>query len=160
MSSTRKNYKTAKDFYYPVSEEKQKVRKETNRDVSLEWSVKKYESSANPEVWGPAFWFSLHNGAARYPLKASPITKERMKGFILGLPVMIPCLECKEHTMAYVEGNFDRLDDVCSGRVKLFNFFVDLHNKVNERYNKPIMGYEEAYALYTGSAAVSKLSYN
>ena len=128
MSSRIKNYKTAKDFYYMVADKKQDTHKENSANVSLKWNVKKYESSDNPDVWGPAMWFSLHNGAVRYPVEASPIVKERMKGFILGLPVMIPCHDCKEHTSAYIEGNFNNLDDICSGRVKLFNFFVDLHN--------------------------------
>jgi len=177
MSLKGNNYKTAKEFYYPSSNHSSRISNtsviinqkreteletelETGVNVSLEWSVKKYKNSGNPEVWGSAFWFTLHNGAIRYPMRASPIIKERMKGFVLGFPFMIPCLECKEHAVAYIEGNFDKLDDVCSGRMKLFNFFVDLHNDVNKRYNKPIMGYEEAYDLYKEGATVSKFSYN
>jgi hypothetical protein len=41
-----------------------------------------YTNTADPKVWGPSFWFSLHNGAARYPLNASNLIMERMKGFI------------------------------------------------------------------------------
>jgi hypothetical protein len=68
-----------------------------------------------------------------------------MKGFILGLPVMVPCEECSTHATAFIEGNYDRLDDIVSGRMKLFNFFVDFHNKVNKRYKKKEISYEEAY---------------
>jgi len=135
-------YKTAKEFYYS-NQPKQEFGKQEFGN-----SVRKYTGSTNQEVWGPLFWFTLHNGAARYPLRASPITKERMKGFILGIPVMVPCNDCSEHAVAFIEGSYHVLDDICSGRMKLFNFFVDFHNRVNNRYNKPLMGYDEAYALY------------
>lgn len=168
MSLRRTNYKTAKEFYYPssqLSSTSVKIQQHKNQEtdtsgVNLEYTILKYVNSANPEVWGPSFWFTLHNGAARYPLNASPITIERMKGFILGLPVMVPCETCKEHATAFIEANYNNLDNICSGRMKLFNFFVDFHNKVNKRYNKPIMGYKDAYALYTDEATVSKLTYN
>jgi hypothetical protein len=82
-----------------------------------------------------------------------------MKDFILGMPIMIPCEECADHATAHIEANHSRLDEVTSGRQQLFNFFVDFHNLVNRRYGKPVMGYEEAFALYTGNANVKKLSY-
>lgn len=128
--------------------------------VSLKWESSEFTNTSDPQVWGSAFWFTLHNGAIHYPLQASPVTKERMKGFILGMPVMIPCETCKEHATAHIEKNYDNLDDITSGRKNLFNFFVDFHNYVNKRYNKPIMSYEDAYKLYSGGARVSKLTYN
>ncbi len=129
------------------------------REVDLEWDTVKYTNSVDPQVWGPAFWFILHNSSARYPVKASPVSRKAMKDFILGMPIMIPCEECADHATAHIEANHSRLDEVTSGRQQLFNFFVDFHNLVNRRYGKPVMGYEEAFALYTGSANVKKLSY-
>ena len=105
-------------------------------------------NTGDPNVWGPPMWFTLHNGASKYPIKASPIFADRMKNFILGLPVMIPCDKCQDHATAHIEANWSRLDDVVSGRDKLFKFFVDFHNRVNKRYNKPEMTYETAYKLY------------
>lgn len=174
MSIRNTHYKTMKEFYYSTQKTIENViqrntespypPKEENKDlesvINLEWSDKSYVNSADPEVWGPAFWFSLHNGAVRYPENASPITKERMKGFIFGIPVMLPCENCKEHATSHIEANWDKLDDIVSGRTKLFNFFVDFHNYVNKRYNKPIMSYKDAFKLYTGKSKVSKLSYN
>lgn len=129
------------------------------QEIDLEWNTVKYTNSVDPQVWGPAFWFILHNSSARYPVKASPVARKSMKDFILGMPIMIPCEECADHATAHIEANHFRLDEVTSGRQQLFNFFVDFHNLVNKRYGKPIMGYEEAFALYTGSANVKKLSY-
>lgn len=119
-----------------------------------------HTSTGNPEVWGPAFWFSLHNGALRYPKNASPIWKDRMKNFIIGIPVMVPCEMCSVHATAYIEKNYDKLDDVVSNRDKLFEFFHTFHNYVNKRLGKPQMSLEDAIKLYSSPAKVTKLQLN
>jgi hypothetical protein len=169
--SKRRNYKTAYEFYrtpnnVSVSNEKYEMKevipsplvKNIPVSVLMEWESSKSNTS-EPEVWGPAFWFTLHNGASKYPINASPIVVERMKGFILGIPVMIPCEICKEHATSHIENNYNNLDKICSTRENLFNFFVDFHNFVNKRYKKPLMSYNDANKLYNGDAIVSKLSY-
>ena len=108
-----------------------------------------YQKASNdPRKWGPPFWYTLHNGAFHYPENASKLYIERMKNFILGIPVMLPCEKCKNHATVFIEQNKSKLNDICSGRKSLFNFFVDFHNKVNSRYDKPILSYEEAYNIY------------
>ena len=166
------HYKTNKDFFYPTQlprsnlldtsyETSFKIEPSQSNDVELDikWETLNYTNSADPEVWGPSFWFILHNGAVRYPEKASPLWKERMRNFIISMPVMIPCEKCADHAMAYIEANWKNLDNIVSGRKNLFNFFVDMHNMVNKRYGKPIMSYEEAYKLYTSTTNVTKMSY-
>ena len=113
----------------------------------------------SPEIFGPAYWFTLHAGSVSYPIKASPITKEKMKHFILGIPVMLPCRNCQEHATAHIEKNFDKLDEIVSGRDSLFKFFVDFHNYVNVKNNKPEMSYEDAYKLYQGKVKITKMTY-
>ena len=104
--------------------------------------------SNNPLTWGPPFWYTLHNGAYHYPEHSSPLHSERMKNFIIGIPVMIPCATCKEHATAFIEKHRSQLNDICSSRDSLFKFFVDFHNQVNKRYKKPVLSYEEAYSIY------------
>ena len=70
---------------------------------------------------------------------------------------MIPCLSCREHATSFIDSS--NLDDVTSSKTKLFNFFVDMHNFVNKRLNKPIMSHEDAYKLYN-NASVTKISYS
>ncbi len=160
-------YKTANDFIragppIPASNllHEPYIKEEPDTvTMEMKYESQRYANSGDPKVWGPAFWFSLHNGAARYPVKASPLCAERMKYFILGMPVMIPCEKCRDHATAHIEANWRRLDEVVSGRQHLFNFFVDFHNYVNMRYKKPQMGYEEAYKLYTCGVNVTKLVY-
>ena len=130
-----------------------------NPQTHLTWKRNEYNNMVNPNVWGSAFWFILHNGAANYPVSASPITKKRMKGFILGIPSMLPCDTCSNHATLHIEEHKDELDNICSGRETLFKFFVDFHNIVNERYGKTTVSLEDAYKMYNGSVSVNTLSY-
>jgi hypothetical protein len=125
----------------------------------MKWETKHYTNMSDPNVWGPALWFTLHNGSSKYPISAAPIVKDRMKAYILGIPLMLPCIACKIHAINHIEKNKDKLDDICSGRKKLFEFFVDFHNIVNKRYNKPIVSIEEAYKMYNQGVDVNILSY-
>mgnify|MGYP005645422921 FL=1 len=146
-------------FAQPIVEQ-QKFTKETyNSSLEMKYKTDKYVNSANPEVWGPAFWFSLHNGALRYPIQASPTWKERMKHFILGIPVMVPCEKCSDHATAHLEANYYRMDEIVSSRSKLFEFFWEFHNFVNERLNKPKMSLDDAYKMYRGEVLLTKLEY-
>jgi hypothetical protein len=124
------------------------------------WDTFDYRNTGDPNVWGPSFWFTLHNGASRYPKNASDMYKERAKGFILGIPVMIPCDECAVHATAYIESIRHNLDVIVSCRKNLFNFFVDFHNYVNKRYGKPEMSYEDAEKMYNGQVTITKFSYS
>ena len=116
--------------------------------TDMKLTTKTYKNTSNPAVWGPSFWFTLHNGASKYPVNASKNYQERMKGFILGIPMMLPCPGCKPHAIAYIESIKPKLDSIVSGRDNLFEFFVDFHNEVNDRYNKRNIGYDEAYKMY------------
>jgi hypothetical protein len=131
---------TIPNIYVPPSHENEDKEKDEEKYQTL--------SNRSPEVWGPHFWFTLHNGALNYPSLANPLCIERMKNFILGIPVMIPCETCKEHATGYIEQHKEYLDYTCSGREKLFKFFVDFHNIVNVRLNKPEMSLDDAYRLY------------
>jgi hypothetical protein len=130
-----------------------------NPHTSLTWKTNEYNNMVNPNVWGPACWLSYHTGALNYPVSASPITKKRMKGFILGIPSMLPCATCSDHATIHIEEHKDELDNICSGRETLFKFFVDFHNIVNERYGKPTVSLEDAYKMYSDKVSVNILSY-
>ena len=106
------------------------------------------KANNNPVEWGPPFWYTLHNGVYHYPEHASPLHSERMKNFIIGIPIMVPCVTCKEHATAFIEKHRNKLNDICSNRDSVFNFFVDFHNQVNKRYGKSVLSYEEVYAIY------------
>ena len=130
-----------------------------NSDLNIKLQLNKYTTTASPKVWGPPMWFTLHNSASKYPINPSSLVRERMKNVIIGIPILLPCEVCKEHATTYIEKYFEQLDEICSSRDNLFKFFVDFHNKVNERHDKPLMTYEAAYALYN-NGNVSVFSYS
>lgn len=145
-------------------------RKGYRENLDLEWqtvngrvpsgsSIAKYANTKDPEVFGPALWFVLHNSAAHYPENASPIMASQMIGFIKGLPAMIPCASCKEHATAHIEANVANLPTICSKRSNLEAFFVEFHNKVNKKLGKPMFTVEQAEKMYRGGAEVRMLKY-
>lgn len=103
-------------------------------------------NSFEPDMFGPSFWFTLHNGAAAYPEHPTPQIQQGMRMFIMGLPVMIPCTLCKEHAFEYIR-NHD-LNYETSSRERLFAFFNRFHNFANARFNKREMPLTEAKQLY------------
>lgn len=126
----------------------------------LKYILMENENSGNPEVWGPAFLFSLHNCSLRYPENPSPLWKERMKYFILGIPVMLQCEKCADHATSYIESKYKNLDSVVANKDSLFSFFCEFHNFVNKRLNKKEIPVSEAYKLYTNNFNVTKLKMN
>jgi hypothetical protein len=128
-------------------------------NLTLTWKEEDGLSTVNPKVWGPAFWFYLHTSSAYYPENPSKIVRDRMKSRILAIPYELPCASCRQHAIAFIESNREKLDDIVSSNQKLFNFYVDFHNQVNARYGKKEWTYDEARALYTGQASLRYLSY-
>ncbi len=102
----------------------------------------------SPDIWGKHYWFMFHLSSFNYPLNASSIVANQTKQFILGIPYMLPCEDCRSHALSYINSRYSELDTITSGRVFLFKFFVDFHNAVNKRLNKAEYTYEEAYKLY------------
>lgn len=127
--------------------------------ATLKWETLHYSSVSDPKVFGPAYWFTYHTAAANYPVEPSAIYREKMKGYILGIPYTLPCEACADHATSYIESIKHNLDNIISSRDKLFNFFVDFHNYVNARYGKPIMSYQDARKIYTSGVNITKLSY-
>jgi FAD-linked sulfhydryl oxidase len=128
--------------------------------LKLGYKILSEANPSNPEVWGPAFWFSLHNGAQQYPINASPFWSKRMRAFIEGIPVMLPCEKCANHAAAFIEANTDEIQRAVQGRESLFDFFVKFHNYVNERLGKATLSLREAQDLFGGSANVITLQFS
>jgi hypothetical protein len=103
----------------------------------------------DPKLWGPHLWAYLHYSAMNYPENPSRKEIDEMINWLCSLPVTIPCDNCSKHYRGYIEKNKNNLPVICSNKDTLFNFLVDIHNKVNERNGKPIMSYEDARKLYS-----------
>lgn len=132
-------YSTIKDLYsskLPTSH-----LTTTNNDNDI-------RTTTNPKIWGPPFWKSLHLSATHYPENPTLIVKHHMKNRILAIPYEIPCNKCRIHALHFIEKHMDYLDQIVSNKHSLGKFYVDFHNQVNQRYNKPTWTYEQAYAYY------------
>lgn len=128
----------------------------TGLDIS--WKKTEKVVPQKPEVFGPAMWFTFHVGSANLPKVLSPVSVDRIKSFINGIPEMVPCVECSEHARAFIERNKERISKIKFGD-EVFRFYVDFHNYVNERLNKPLVSYEQAYKMYKGGMDVSVMKY-
>ena len=118
-------------------------------ETVMKWSETQL-STSSPEVFGPAVWFTLHNGAAHLPENISPVSLARIRYFIDGIPdMLVACASCVDHSRAYIENNKQKINKLKTG-TDIFNFYVDFHNHVNKRLNKRVFSYEEARNLYTG----------
>ncbi len=116
-------------------------------------------NTKTPDVFGPAFWFTLHNGTIHLPEILSPISANRIKGFLKGIPEMVPCTDCSEHARAFIEANMSKIENLQKGE-DAFRFTVDFHNYVNLRLGKPVMKYEIARDLYLGGVHLKSIKYD
>jgi hypothetical protein len=119
-------------------------------------------STTNPDIFGPALWFTLHNSAVVYPRKPTEYIRSGMKNILINLPLIIPCVNCKEHFYDFVHRA--DLDKAVSSRENLFSFWVDVHNYVNRRYRRPEMSLVDAKRLYgfdtPERGATMRITYN
>lgn len=125
-------------------------------NVDIQWSETS-KPFTDPSVFGPAVWFTLHNGAAHLPNDLSPVSLSRIKLFIDAIPdMLVVCESCSEHARNFIETHRQVINNITTGH-EVFNFIVDFHNYVNERLNKGRMTYEQARKLYiNGKAKVLK----
>lgn len=105
-------------------------------DKDVLYFLNKY-STTDKNIWGPHYWFVIHNFSATYPDIPSKIDIEIAKLFIKILPFLLPCGECSSHCFQYIKNiNQKKADEIVSSRYNLFNFFYELHNNVNTFKNK------------------------
>ena len=105
--------------------------------------------TSDPKIWGPILWSYLHYSAINYPEHPTKQQVKEMKDWLCSLPTTIPCKNCSQHYRKYIEQNREQLDKICSCRDHLFNFLVDIHNKVNKRNGKKELTYDEARKIYS-----------
>jgi hypothetical protein len=100
----------------------------------------------DPTVWGPHFWFFLHTLALSYPHHPNAVTKKKYYELIQNLPLFIP-----------VESNgngFEKLLDeypvtaYLDSRESLVKWLHFIHNKINEKLEKPKITINEFYFRY------------
>jgi hypothetical protein len=100
----------------------------------------------DPKVWGPHYWFFLHTLAMTYPHHPNAVTKKKYYEFIQNLPLFLPVEE--------ISGEMSRLIDkypvtpYLDDRDSFVRWMHFIHNKINEKLEKPQISLNEFFVKY------------
>lgn len=100
----------------------------------------------DPKVWGPHYWFFLHTIAMTYPHYPNTVTKKKFYEFIQNLPLFLP--------VQAISGEFSKLIDkypvtpYLDNRDSLVRWMHFMHNKINEKLEKPQISLNEFFVNY------------
>jgi len=102
--------------------------------------------SLDPNIWGPHFWFVLHTLAISYPHHPNAVTKKKYYELIQNLPLFMPTES--------IGNNFTQLLDeypitaYLDSRESVIRWMHFIHNKINEKLEKPKISINEFYVRY------------
>jgi len=100
----------------------------------------------DPKIWGPHYWFFIHTVAMTYPNRPNAVTKKKYYEFIQNLPLFIP--------VESISGEFSKLIDkypvtpYLDNRESLIRWTHFIHNKINQKLEKPQISLSEFYVQY------------
>ena len=100
----------------------------------------------DPKIWGPHYWFFIHTVAMTYPIRPNAVTKKKYYEFIQNLPLFIP--------VESISGEFSKLIDkypvtpYLDNRESLIRWTHFIHNKINQKLEKPQISLSEFYVKY------------
>lgn len=100
----------------------------------------------SPEVWGPHYWFFLHTIALTYPHRPNDITKKKYYEFIQNLPVFMPIEETSSEFIKLLDKY--PVQPYLDSRDAFVRWMHFIHNKVNERLEKPKITLTDFYSSY------------
>jgi hypothetical protein len=100
----------------------------------------------DPAVWGPHYWFFLHTISICYPLRPNSITKKKYYEFIQNIPMFIPI----ESIATYFSKLLDEypITPYLDTRDSFIRWMWFIHNKVNQKLEKPKISLSQFYELY------------
>lgn len=102
--------------------------------------------SLDPEIWGPHYWFFLHTLALSYPHHPNDVIKKKYYEFVMNLPLFIP--------VSSIGNEFSKLLDeypissYLDNRDSFIRWIHFIHNKINEKLEKPKISLNEFYIKY------------
>lgn len=102
--------------------------------------------SLDPEVWGPHYWFFIHTLALSYPHNPNDITKKKYYEFIQNLPLFIP-VEVIGNTFSKILDEYP-VSSYLDSRESFIRWVHFIHNKINEKLEKPKIDLNEFYVKY------------
>ena len=101
---------------------------------------------ADPEVWGPRYWFVLHSIALTYPLRPNDITKKKYYEFIENLHLFLPHTEIGAQFSTFLKEY--PVTPYLDSRESFMKWMHFIHNRINLSLGKPTVSYEKSIQLY------------
>lgn len=100
----------------------------------------------NPKIWGPHYWFFLHTLAMCYPNYPNEITKKKYYDFIQNLPMFIPIDQIASHFSVLLDKY--PVQPYLDNRESFIRWLWFIHNKINQKLEKPTISLNEFYIKY------------
>ena len=100
----------------------------------------------DPLVWGPHFWFFLHTLAISYPHHPNAVTKKKYYELIQNLPLFIPNESIGSSFITILDEY--PVTAYLDNRESLIKWMHFIHNKINEKLEKPKITIHEFYSRY------------
>jgi hypothetical protein len=100
----------------------------------------------DPKVWGPHYWFFLHTLAMTYPHHPNSVTKKKYYEFIQNLPLFLPVEEISSDFSKLIEKY--PITPYLDNRDSFVRWMHFIHNKINERLEKPQISLNEFFLNY------------
>ena len=111
----------------------------------------------NPVIWGPKFWFFFHTIAFTYPVHPNAVTKKKYYDFVQNIPMFLPVEE-----IATSFGNLLNeypIQPYLDNRESFIKWFWFIHNKINEKLEKPRITLAEFYLKYNEEYKSDKIKH-
>ena len=100
----------------------------------------------NPGVWGKWYWGFLHTISITYPNHPNAITKKKYYELINNFPLFIPC-EKISNEFSKLISNYP-VAPYLDNRDSFIRWMHFIHNKVNEKLEKPKITLNDFYLQY------------
>jgi len=100
----------------------------------------------DPSVWGPHYWFFLHTIALNYPNYPNSVTKRKYYDFIQNFHMFIPV---EKHASDFNKMTTEYpISPYLDNRDSFVRWVHFIHNKINERLEKPKISMSKFYIDY------------
>jgi len=100
----------------------------------------------NPDVWGKWYWGFLHTISITYPNYPNAITKKKYYELINNFPLFIPCQKISTDFSKLIS-NYP-VSPYLDNRDSFIKWVHFIHNKINEKLEKPIIPLNQFYINY------------
>ena len=103
----------------------------------------------DPNIWGPHYWFFLHTISMTYPIRPNALTKKKYYEFIQNLPLFIPVEKISTEFSKLIDES--PITPYLDNRESLIRWMHFIHNKINQKLEKPELSLNDFYINYYNS---------